>query len=79
MLISDFGMRNEREEDDETLFWLELIGDANLVPVENLQPLMQECDQLHPMPQLPVDTPSYFRYIRRHECKAVLCAVAEGA
>jgi four helix bundle protein len=30
------------EEADETLFWLEILNDSNLVSVEHLTPLMNE-------------------------------------
>jgi len=34
------------EEADETLFWLELIVDTNLLGAERIQPLLQEADEL---------------------------------
>jgi len=34
------------EEADETLFWLELIGESNLLPAERLLPLAKEADEL---------------------------------
>jgi four helix bundle protein len=34
------------EEADETVFWLELIRDAGLVPVTKLQPLIDESNEL---------------------------------
>lgn len=34
------------EETDETLFWMELCVEANLVKEDLLQPLMQEADEL---------------------------------
>lgn len=33
------------EEADETLFWLELLTEANLVPVRVVQPLLRECEE----------------------------------
>lgn len=34
------------EEADETLFWFELLNEASLLPLETLEPLMMECDEL---------------------------------
>jgi four helix bundle protein len=34
------------EEADETLFWLELLLEANLIKARLIQPLMSECDEL---------------------------------
>ena len=34
------------EEADETLFWLELAVDSNLVSVDRARPLLREADQL---------------------------------
>lgn len=34
------------EEADETLFWLELLLEAQLMPKQVVQPLMNECEQL---------------------------------
>jgi four helix bundle protein len=34
------------EEADESLYWMELIVDAGIVPQERLSPLMQECDEI---------------------------------
>ncbi len=34
------------EEADESHYWLELLSEAKLLPLENLQPLMQEADEL---------------------------------
>ena len=34
------------EEADETLYWLELLIDANLVPVNKLEPLMKEVEEI---------------------------------
>ena len=35
-----------KEEADETLYWLELIGEAKLLPENRLQDLMQETDEI---------------------------------
>ncbi|MDX9973759.1 MAG: four helix bundle protein [FCB group bacterium] len=34
------------EETDETLFWLELLVEADLVPRQKFQPLMQETEEI---------------------------------
>ena len=34
------------EEADETLFWLQLTVEANLIPSKNLEPLMREAEEL---------------------------------
>ena len=34
------------EEADETLFWLELVADSQLISKQTVQPLMSECEQL---------------------------------
>lgn len=34
------------EEADESLFWMELLADAKLVPQERLAPLMKEANEL---------------------------------
>lgn len=34
------------QELDETLLWLELLADAEIVPADRLAPLMQEADEL---------------------------------
>ena len=34
------------EEADETLYWLELLVDANIMPENKLRPLMQEVDEI---------------------------------
>lgn len=34
------------EEADESLFWLELIGESSLLPVERLTELLKEADEL---------------------------------
>jgi four helix bundle protein len=34
------------EEADETLFWLELAVEANLIPAKKLKPLMREAEEL---------------------------------
>lgn len=34
------------EESDETLFWLELLGESNTVPVNRLSSLLREADEL---------------------------------
>ena len=34
------------EEVDETLFWLELLGDSGLVDAKTLAPLIKECTEL---------------------------------
>lgn len=34
------------EEADETLYWLELLVEINLIPEERLKPLMQETDEI---------------------------------
>ncbi|QDT68178.1 hypothetical protein MalM25_10950 [Planctomycetes bacterium MalM25] len=34
------------QELDETLLWLELLADAQIVPADRLEPLRQEADEL---------------------------------
>jgi hypothetical protein len=34
------------EEADETMFWLELLGDSQTVPSVRLQPLLTEAEEL---------------------------------
>ncbi len=34
------------EEADESLFWLEMLGEAHLMSAESLQPLLKEADEL---------------------------------
>jgi four helix bundle protein len=34
------------QELDESVYWMELLLDAGIVPVMRLQPLMQEADEL---------------------------------
>ena len=34
------------EEGDETLYWLELMGESGIVPKDQLAGLMEECNQL---------------------------------
>ncbi len=34
------------QELDESLYWLELLGEAEIVPIERLEPLMQETNEL---------------------------------
>ena len=34
------------QELDETAYWLELLGEANILPVDRLKPLSQETDEL---------------------------------
>ncbi len=34
------------EEADETVFWLEMLSDCDIVPIEKLQPLLQEAHEL---------------------------------
>jgi len=34
------------EEADETLFWLELIGETELLPATKLNPLLREADEI---------------------------------
>lgn len=34
------------KEQDETLYWLELLAESGLVPAARLQPLMAECNEL---------------------------------
>ena len=35
-----------QEEADETIFWLELISDSNLLPKEKVAPILKEADEL---------------------------------
>lgn len=35
-----------QEEADETIFWLELISESNLLPKEKVAPLIKEADEL---------------------------------
>lgn len=39
-------MQNALQELDETLYWLELLRDADIVSVRRLAPLLQELDEL---------------------------------
>jgi four helix bundle protein len=39
-------INNVTEEADETLFWLELLVEANLVPAKVIEPLLMECEEL---------------------------------
>jgi len=34
------------EETDETLFWFELLADAELIKIKLIEPLMKECEEL---------------------------------
>jgi hypothetical protein len=47
-LRDDFSVpeRVVEEEADETLFWFELLSEADLVKVNSIQPLMKECLEL---------------------------------
>jgi four helix bundle protein len=39
-------INNVTEEADETLFWLELLVEANLVPAKVVESLLMECEEL---------------------------------
>jgi len=45
---ADFISKNEEalQELDETGYWLELLGDSGVIPVEKTQPLRQETNEL---------------------------------
>jgi four helix bundle protein len=59
------------EEADESYFWIEFIGDENLIPADQLAPLLKEADELISIFTSSRNTVSHREFREEHEEYAV--------